>query len=236
MRCLLVFVYACVASCTIDCPICLEELTDDLTEEHQLCCAHVYHKRCLKTWVISGGQSCPLCRKRLPSSMSLLSSKLDSRSGRFRNGDTRVLFVVPFGFLFTTAVSCRFAQLSRLASLADPDLPFTGISLSTSATIVAVSSSFLSSIYFVECVVNLEAQISGLVLNQASLKCICMSRAVGLAVIAAAVLKELFYCGGHSDKIDFVLIATLDVAIVTFWAHCLFSRRQFQAFSFYLSK
>lgn len=46
-----------------DCCICLDPLTDKVTM--QLECNHIIHTTCGLSWILSGKNSCPLCRSKV---------------------------------------------------------------------------------------------------------------------------------------------------------------------------
>ena len=55
------FVITVIAATMTQCSICMDDL-DDSRDEHTLSCSHRFHSACLLSWVLSGNQSCPLCR------------------------------------------------------------------------------------------------------------------------------------------------------------------------------
>ena len=45
------------------CAICLEDAKDNNTQQvTHLQCSHRFHTRCIDTWIIIGGSTCPMCR------------------------------------------------------------------------------------------------------------------------------------------------------------------------------
>lgn len=43
-----------------DCPICMEHV--GMHKKHALECKHIFHRQCVKRWLLKGVYSCPMCR------------------------------------------------------------------------------------------------------------------------------------------------------------------------------
>lgn len=47
----------------INCPICLEDFENEVTQVRQLACDHIYHLECIDTFLTTRSSLCPLCKQ-----------------------------------------------------------------------------------------------------------------------------------------------------------------------------